>query len=75
MANQDFQEKLVEQKVTYTLLKDDKFYIIEGVPARVNTETGEQLFSPETVEKLQKIIWEQRKPIRQIKTPVYQYSS
>jgi hypothetical protein len=75
MATKDFQEKLVEQKVTYTLLKDDKFYIIEGVPARVNMETGEQLFSPETVETLQKIIWEQRKPVRQIKTPVYQYSS
>ena len=56
MTTQPFPEKFVEQKVTYTLLKDDKFYIIEGVPARVNVETGEQLFSPETVEKLQKII-------------------
>ena len=55
-----FAENLVEKKVTYTLLKDDKFYIIEGVPARVNIETGEQLFSPNTVEKLQQIIWEQK---------------
>ena len=75
MSKQDFQERLVEQKVTYTLLKDDKFYIIEGVPARVNIETGEQLFSPETVEKLQKIIWEQQKPIRQITTPVYHFAA
>ncbi|WP_420644440.1 hypothetical protein [Candidatus Leptofilum sp.] len=75
MENQPFQEKLVEKKATYTLLKDDKFYIIEDVPARVNIETGEQLFSPETVEKLQKLIWEQKKPLRQITTSVYQFAS
>ena len=75
MTTSAFQEKLVEQKVTYTLLKDNKFYIIEGVPARVNEETGEQLFSPETVEKLQQIIWEQRKPVRQIATPVYHFAT
>jgi len=28
----------VEQKVTYTLLKDGKFYIIENVPARVDVK-------------------------------------
>lgn len=75
MSTYAFQEKLVEKKVTYTLLKDDKFFIIEDVPARVNVETGEQLFSPETVEKLQNIIWEQQKPSRQIMTPVYQFAS
>ena len=52
MTTQEYPEKLVETKVTYTLLKDDKFYIIEGVPARVNVDTGERLFAPETVEKL-----------------------
>jgi hypothetical protein len=74
MTTQPIQEKLVEKKVTYTLLKDDKFYIIEGVPARVNIETGEQLFSPETVERLQMIIWEQQEPLRQIATPVYRFA-
>lgn len=75
MKTQSFQENLVETTVTYTLLKDNKFYIIEDVPARVNVETGEQLFSPETVEKLQKIVWEQKEPTRQIVTPVYQFAS
>ena len=64
----------VETKVIYTLLKDNKFYIIEDVPARVNVETGEQMFSPEIVEKLQKITWEQKEPARQIVTPVYQFA-
>lgn len=71
---QAFAENLVEKKVTYTLLKDDKFYIIEGVPARVNVETGEQLFSPDTVKKLQQIIWEQKSPVRQIVTPIYEFA-
>ena len=64
---------LVEQEVTYTLLKDGKLYIIEKVPARVNVETGEQLFSPQTVERLQHIIWEERQPIRVIQTPVFEF--
>ena len=74
MSRDAFQEELVEKEVTYVLLKDDRVYIIEGVPARVNEETGEQLFSPETVEKLQEIIWEQKQPVREITTPVYEFS-
>jgi len=52
---------------------DGKFFIVEHVPARVCAETGEQLFSPETVEKLQKIIREQKKPVKVIETPVYEF--
>lgn len=65
---------LVEQKVTYTLEVEGKFYLIENVPARVNLETGERLFSPETVEKLQQIIWEEKQPKKMIETPVYEFS-
>ena len=75
MSTEAYPEKLVEKNVTYTLLKEGKFYIIEGVPARVNEETGEQLFSPDTVEKLQQIIWEEKKPVRQITAPVYEFAA
>ncbi len=48
-------EKILKDRhVTYSLEVDGKFYIIENVPARVNEETGEQYFSPETVENLHK---------------------
>lgn len=66
-------ETYAERYVTYTLELDGKFYIVEHVPARVCLETGEQYFTPETVEKLQEIIWEQRKPIKVIETPVYEF--
>ena len=68
------EEKLVERRVTYTLEHEGKFYIVENVPARVNEETGEQFFSPATVERLQRTILERRKPTRVIQTPVYDYA-
>jgi hypothetical protein len=54
--------------------KKCKFYIIENVPARVDLETGEQFFSPQTVERLQYIIWEDRQPVRVIQTPVFEFA-
>jgi hypothetical protein len=44
------------------------------VPARVNVETGEQLFSPQTVERLQSVVQERRKPVRMMQVPVYEYA-
>jgi len=44
-----------ERKVTYTLEVDDRIIVVENVPARVNVETGEQLFSPDTVGRLQRL--------------------
>lgn len=68
-------ETLIEQEVTYTLEVNGKFFIIENVPARVCVETGERFFTPETVERLQKIIWEYKQPKRVIETPVFDFAS
>lgn len=65
--------KLVETKVTYTLEMNGQLIVVENVPARVNVETGEQFFSPETVERLQRMVWRQSKPKRVIQVPVYDY--
>lgn len=73
MSNQAWKEMMVERKVTYTLEVGGKFIIIENVPARVCEETGEQFFSPDTVERLQQIIWEQHEPKRVVETPVYEF--
>lgn len=68
-------EQLVDKRVTYSLELNGKFFLIENVPARINEETGEQFFSPSTVELLQEIILDGRKPERVIETPVYSYAS
>jgi len=52
-------ESLVDQNVIYSLEIDGRFIVIENVPARVCIETGEQYFSPETVEQLQQTAREQ----------------
>ena len=74
MATEAKPERLVEQTVTYTLLKEGKFYIVENVPARVNPETGEQFFAPQTVEQLQQIIAGGQPPRRVIQTPVFEFA-
>ena len=66
---------MVEKKVRYSIEVDGRFVIIEDVPARVNVETGERYFSPETVERLQQAVWERYRPVRTIETPVYDYSA
>ena len=49
-------EPLVEQTVTYHIEIDGQLLLIENVPARVNVETGERYFAPETVERLQEAV-------------------
>ena len=67
-------ETFVNKTVTYVLDDDGKIIVVENVPARVCVETGERLFSPETVERLQQVIWEHEKPVRILETPVYEFA-
>ncbi len=73
-AHHQWKGRQVERRVTYTLDVNGQLFVIENVPARVNAETGEQLFSPDTVERLQKV-WQQGTPKRVIQVPVYEYAS
>lgn len=68
-------ETLVERKVTYHIEFGGRLFLIEHVPARVNLDTGERHFSPETVERLHQIVREKRLPARTIETPVYEYEA
>ncbi len=73
--NEVWNETLIEKNVTYNIEVNRQFFLIENVPARVNVETGEKHFSPETVERLQLAVWEQCQPVRTIETPVYEYAA
>lgn len=68
------QEVLVEKLVTYTLQLNGRIFMVENVPARVNEETGEQFFSPSTVENLQQIILTEKEPNHFTEVPVYNYA-
>ena len=55
-------ETLVEQSVIYHIEVDGRLLLVESVPARVNVETGERYFAADTVERLQRAVWEQCPP-------------
>lgn len=75
MTNDSSAERFREERVTYTLQVDDRFFVIENVPARVSELTGERFFSPETVERVQAIVWGQSTPVRVLETPVFQFAA
>ena len=74
MSDEAPKEAFVEQKVTYVLEQEGRVVIVEHVPARVCVETGERFFAPDIVERLQHIVWEQRRPTRVVETPVFEFA-
>jgi YgiT-type zinc finger domain-containing protein len=68
-------ETMENRLVTYTTEVDGRIVIIEHVPARVCTETGEQFFAPGTVERIHAIVRGDRKPVRTVQTPVYEFAA
>ena len=73
--NQYTLESFEERLINYSVEINGQLYLIEHVPVRICMETGEQLFSPETVERIQEIIRRQPNPSRIIKTPVYDFAA
>ncbi len=67
-------ETFVEQRVNYIIDSAGKFLIVENVPARVCLETGERLFAPDTVERLQQLAWQTQPPKRVVSTPVFEFA-
>ncbi len=74
MSSKSEDTNLVETHVLYTLVREGELIVVENVPARVDPETGEQFFSPQTVERLQTIAWSKRRPARMMQTPVYEFA-
>ena len=68
-------ENLLPKIVTYTIELDGQFFVVENVPARVDAETGEQYFSPQTLERLQEIIRSGATPVRVIEAPVFDFAA
>ena len=67
-------ETFVPEKVIYTIDVDGKLLVIEHVPARVCLETGEQLFSAETVERIQQLILDKQQPRRVMEAPIFEFA-
>lgn len=69
------EDRMVQSLVTYSVEYEGRIVIVENVPARIDPETGERFYSPETVEQLQAIVWSGRKPDRMAQTPVFKFAA
>ncbi len=67
----DTEEKLIRYVQEYK----GQLVIIENVPAEVCTQCGERLIRPDIAERIQRLVWEQPRPKRQDRVPVYDLAS
>lgn len=67
------QGDLEEKTVTYTTEHNGRVVVVENVPALVCKQCGETLFKPQTVEKLQKIVWGELPQTGELKVPFYDF--
>jgi hypothetical protein len=75
MGNYQWNETFIDQEVTYIVEVDGAIIIVRHVPARVNVETGERLFAPDVVERLQQITHSRPSPTKVIETPVFEFAA
>ncbi len=71
MSNDAF----VNTSITYAVDVDGTFVLVENVPVRIGVETGEQLFAPETVERIQELAWSRQPPSRTVQSPVFDFAA
>lgn len=65
--------KTKKSKVTFVYEDEDKYLLVEGVPAEVCTKCGEKTYSPEVTDKLLEFAKNRFKPERIIKVPVFNF--
>jgi YgiT-type zinc finger domain-containing protein len=63
-----------EKLIRYSLALEDRFVVVEHVPAAVCDHCGETTLTPEVVERLQETVWASRPPVRLLETPVYEFA-
>jgi YgiT-type zinc finger domain-containing protein len=66
---------MVEREVTFAYEEDDKYLIIEHVPAEVCTQCGEKTYSPEVTDAILRFARKKAKPSRKIEVPVYDFAA
>lgn len=62
--------EVTRRLVTYMYQDDGQYVVVENVPAEVCDRCGERLFDPDTVDRIQKLIWSKAKPKRIVSVPI-----
>ncbi len=66
--------KVRAQKITYTQWYENHLIAVENVPAEVCSNCGEEYFSPDVADKVQKAI-KLKKSVKAMKIPVFELAS
>ncbi len=64
---------LKREMVTFTYEDDDRFILVEHVPAEVCSRCGEKLYTPEVTDVLLEFAKHPTKPVRIRHIPVYDF--
>ncbi|WP_129633738.1 hypothetical protein [Candidatus Oscillochloris fontis] len=75
MTTFDGNERFEYQDVTYILAFGEEIIIIEHVPARVNRDTGERFFAPETVARIHALLQSRTTPTKIVRAPVFDFAA
>ena len=63
-----------EQLTSREIRWKGKLMVFEGVPIGVCMQCGEKVIKPEVAKAIDQILQEEKKPIKTIQVPVYQYA-
>ncbi len=60
-----------KEQVTFIYDEDDKYFLVEHVPAEVCKRCGERTYSPEITDEILHFAKKRVKPLKTIKIPVF----
>ncbi|MBI5237878.1 MAG: type II toxin-antitoxin system MqsA family antitoxin [Deltaproteobacteria bacterium] len=60
--------------VTFSYEEDDKYLLVENVPAEVCAKCGEKTYSPQVTDELLRFAKEEFKPAKTIAVPVFDFA-
>ncbi len=66
--------KVKKKKVTFSYEEDDKYILVENVPAEICTECGEKTYSPEVTDELLRFAKDEFQPVKIIEVPVFNFA-
>ena len=66
--------KVEKKRVTFNYEEDNKFLLVENVPAEVCSKCGEKTYSPQVTDKLLRFAKDEFKPLKIIKVPVFNFA-
>jgi len=66
--------KVEKRTVTFSYDEEDKYLLVENVPAEVCTKCGEKTYSPQVADELLRYARDDFKPMKTIEVPVFNFA-